>query len=93
VINTVREELNVDLSILGVLLTMFDKRTRLSQDVAKKVRATFKDLIFDTIINQRIKLAEGAMQGLPITAYAASSDGAEEYRSLARELLKRESQT
>jgi chromosome partitioning protein len=93
VINTVREELNVDLTIIGVLLTMYDKRTKLSQDVAKKVGDTFKDLIFETIINQRIKLAEGAMQGLPITSYATSSEGAAEYRSLARELLKRESQT
>jgi len=92
VVNTVREELNVDLSILGVLLTMYDKRTRLSRDVAEKVRETFKDLVFNTIINQRIKLAEGALQGSPIIVYAPSSEGATEYRSLAKEMLERESQ-
>jgi len=92
VINTVREELNVDLSILGVLLTMYDKRTRLSRDVAKKVGETFHDLVFNTTINQRIKLAEGALQGSPIMVYAPSSEGATEYRSLAKGMLERESQ-
>jgi len=83
--------LNADLSIIGVLLTMYDGRTRLSQDVAKKVRDTFKDLTFKTIINQRIKLAEGAMQGRPVISYASSTPGADEYRSLAKEVLERES--
>ena len=93
VINTVKEELNEDLAIEGVLLTMFDRRTRLSRDVAEQVRSAFKELVFDTIIYQRVKLAEGAIQGSPVTSYAPSSEGATDYRNLAEEFLSREAKT
>ena len=93
VINTVREELNEDLAVEGVLLTMLDQRTRLSRDIAEQVRAAFQDMVFNTVINQRIKLAEGAVHGNPITFYASSSEGADDYRNLAKELLAREAKT
>lgn len=93
VINTIKEELNQNLSIEGVLLTMLDRRTRLSQDVAQQVRSAFGDMVFKTPIYQRIKIAEGAVQGGPITSYAPSSEAAVDYRNLAREFLDREAKS
>ena len=90
VISTVREELNENLAIEGILLTMLDRRTRLSREVAEQVRATFHEMVFQTVIYQRIKLAEGAVQGNPITVYASFSEGADDYRNLAKEFLERE---
>lgn len=88
-ISLVREELNEDLKIEGFLLTMHDARTRLSAEVAENVRKTFGDKVFRTIIRRRIKLAEAPAAGVPITVYAGRSDGAEDYRNLAKELLDR----
>jgi len=88
-INLVREELNEGLVLEGVLLTMYDSRTRISQDVVDNVRQTFGQQVFETIIRRRIKLAEAPATGTPITVYAAQSEAAEDYRNLAREMLKR----
>jgi len=88
-IELVREELNEGLEIEGFLLTMYDARTRLSKEVMENVQKTFGDKVFETVIRRRIKLAEGPAMGGPVTTYAARSEGAEDYRSLAKELIDR----
>ncbi len=88
-INLVREELNENLKIEGILLTMYDSRTRLGQDVVENVRQTFGDQVFQTIIRRRINLAEAPATGTPITIYAPQSEAAKDYRDLAREILNR----
>lgn len=92
-IDLVREELNPDLVIEGFLLTMYDARTRMSEGVEKNVRSTFGDQVFSTIIRRRIRLAEGPALGEPVTVHAPRSEGAEDYRNLAKELVSREQAT
>jgi chromosome partitioning protein len=87
IINMVKEEINPDLKIEGVLRTMFDGRTKLNREVADNIKQTFGELVFDTIINKHIKLAEGPVHEAPIILYAPKSPSAEEYQNLARELL------
>ena len=92
IINLVREEVNPALRIEGVLRTMYDRRTRLSQEVSESMEQTFGQLVFSTIIYRHVRLAEGPVHELPVSSYSARSAGADEYRALARELLARESQ-
>lgn len=84
--------LNRDLNILGILLTMFDGRTRLSQEVTDNVRAHFDALVFDAIIPRNVRLAEAPSYGEPIFSYAPTSAGAAAYRELAQEVIERVSQ-
>ena len=91
-VERVRGSLNPDLRILGILLTMFDSRTRLSQQVEENVRAHFGDEVFETVIPRNVRLAEAPSYGQPIFAYAATSQGANAYRALAEEVLVRVSQ-
>jgi chromosome partitioning protein len=90
VINLVREEINEGLKIEGVLMTMLDRRTKLSKEVADSIKETFGELVFNTIIYKRIKLAEGPVHESPIMFYAPNSPGAKEYESLAEELISHE---
>ncbi|MFC1925431.1 ParA family protein [Chloroflexota bacterium] len=90
VINLVREEVNPDLKIEGVLRTMYDRRTKISREVSDSIVQTLENLVLDTIIYKHVKFAEGPVHELPINFYASKSPGAEEYRNLARELLDRE---
>ena len=83
----IRSAVFPDLVIRGVLLTMYDGRTNLSNDVVEEVRRHFKELVFTTIIPRTVRLAEAPSYGQPISIYAPSSNGAESYTSLARELL------
>ncbi len=76
------------LKIRGMLLTMYDGRTNLSQDVVEEVRQHFPDDVFRTVIPRSVRLAEAPSHGLPITTYAPNSSGALAYQSLARELLE-----
>ena len=92
IINLVREEVNPGLKIEGVLRTMYDRRTRLSQEISDSMLQTFGELVFSTIIYRHIKLAEGPVHELPVTFYATRSAAAAEYRELAKELLAREGQ-
>jgi chromosome partitioning protein len=80
------------LKIEGVLRTMYDRRTKLSQEISESMEQTFGALVFSTIIYRHIKLAEGPVHELPITFYATKSAGAAEYRELAKELLSHEDQ-
>jgi chromosome partitioning protein len=85
----VRASLNPGLEIEGVLLTMFDERTNLGQQVAKDVRQFFKEKVFRTVIPRNVRLGEAPSHGMPVILYDAKSRGAEAYRALAREVLER----
>ena len=89
-LNRVRSALFMELSIRGVLMTMFDGRTNLANDVVKEVRRYFPDKVFDTVIPRSIRLAEAPSYGQPISYYAPSSPGALAYASLAREVLEQD---
>jgi chromosome partitioning protein len=86
----VRAALNPALDIAGVLMTMYDERTNLGQQVAKDIRAFFKERVFDTVIPRNVRLGEAPSHGLPAILYDVKSRGSEAYLTLARELLARE---
>jgi chromosome partitioning protein len=85
----VRASLNPDLDIEGVLLTMCDERTNLGQQVARDIRAFFKERVFQTVIPRNVRLGEAPSHGMPVTHYDPRSRGAEAYLTLAREFLAR----
>jgi chromosome partitioning protein len=87
-IKIVRQHLNTDLEIEGVLLTMFDTRTRLSDQVADEVRKYFEDRVFETIIARNVRLAEAPSFGKPALLYDSTSRGAKNYLALAKEIIK-----
>jgi chromosome partitioning protein len=86
----VRSALNPALDIAGVLMTMYDERTNLGQQVARDIREFFQDRVFRTVIPRNIRLGEAPSHGLPAILYDVKSRGAEAYLTLARELLDRE---
>ena len=88
-VRRVRESLNPRLQIEGVLLTMFDARTRLSVQVAGEVRRHMNGTVFDTVVPRSIRLSEAPSHGRPIPLYDPSSRGAAAYRSLAGEVVAR----
>lgn len=83
----IRRNLNTHLEISGILLTMFDKRTNLSHQVAEDAEAHFKELIFKTIIPRNVRLGESPSFGKPILLYDAASIGSQSYFALAREVM------
>jgi chromosome partitioning protein len=85
----VRAALNPALEIDGVLLTMFDDRTNLGQQVASDVREFFKEKVFRTVIPRNVRLGEAPSHGMPVILYDVKSRGAEAYLALAREVLER----
>ena len=85
----VRAGLNPSLDIEGVLLTMFDDRTNLGQQVANDVRQFFKEKVFRTVIPRNVRLGEAPSHGMPVILYDIKSRGAAAYAALARELLER----
>jgi chromosome partitioning protein len=89
-INRVRGGLFPDLEVRGVVLTMYDGRTRLASDVVGEVRKFFPDLVFETVIPRSIRLAEAPSYGIPISIYAPESNAAKAYAALARELLAKD---
>lgn len=90
-IKLVQQGLNPELEIEGVLLTMYDSRTRLSTQVSDEVKKYFTNKVFDTVIPRNIRLSEAPSHGLPITAYDPLSKGARTYKKLAKELIKNNS--
>lgn len=88
-IKLVRGRLNANLEVEGVLLTMFDGRTNLSIQVADEVKRFFKEKVYSTIIPRNVRLSEAPSHGKPITFYDNKSKGAEVYRELAEEVLRR----
>jgi chromosome partitioning protein len=87
-IKVVQTQLNPELAIEGVLVTMYDVRLRLSNDVVNEVRKHFQHLVFDTIIPRNTKISEAPSYGLPVVAHDAVSKGAISYLNLAKEILK-----
>lgn len=86
-IKLVQDNLNPDLRIEGVLLTMYDGRLNLSRQVADEIRKYFSDKVFKTVINRNVRLSEAPGFGKPIILYDITSVGAENYLSLAEEML------
>ena len=86
-INLVKKRLTPHLQLEGVVFTMYDARTKLSMQVVENVKQTLKENIYNTIIPRSIKLAEAPSYGMPITAYAPTSPGADAYRLLAMEVI------
>ncbi len=84
-----RATLNPSLRILGVLITMYDPRTLLSQQVEANIRAVMKDKVFWTVIPRNVRLAEAPSHGQDIAQYASTSSGAHAYRRLAEEVIRR----
>ena len=88
-VELVQERLNPDLTIDGVVFTMYDARTNLSADVVASVRENLNTKVYNTIIPRNVRLAEAPTHGLPIHLYDSRSSGAESYRNLAREVIER----
>ena len=88
-IKIVKQHLNNKLEIYGILLTMFDSRTRLNQDVVKSVKTAFREMVFNTIIQRNVKLSEAPSHGMSIIDYDADSRGSQNYMELANELMSR----
>lgn len=88
-INLVQERLNPDLQIEGVVFTMYDVRTNLSNQVVQTVKDNLDTKIYNTMIPRNIRLAEAPSYGIPINLYDSKSSGAESYRNLAAEIIER----
>ena len=88
-VNLVKERLNPDLDMEGVVFTMYDSRTNLSNQVVDNVKNHLKQNVYKTIIPRNIRLAEAPSHGIPITLYDSKSAGAESYRQLADEVINR----
>lgn len=88
-VEKVSERINFDLEIVGILVTMFDRRTKHAREVMSRVVDYFGDKVFDTVITRTVRFPETSVAGEPITSWAPSSQGAEQYRNLAREVIER----
>jgi chromosome partitioning protein len=86
-IRTVKKMLNPKLQIEGILLSMYDRRLRLANEVIDQVREFFKTQVFDTVIHRNTRLAEAPSLGMPVAMYDASSKGAINFFNLAKEVL------
>ena len=86
-VKRIKRSLNPDLTIAGILLTMFDKRTNLAYQVAEEAEKYFKNLVFKTMVPRNIRLSEAPSFGKPILLYDATSAGAQSYFELAKEIL------
>jgi chromosome partitioning protein len=86
-IRLIKQALNPKLEIEGILLTMFDSRNNLSQQVALEVKSHFKDKVFKTIIPRNVRLSEAPSHGKPVLLYDIHSKGAESYLNLAKEIM------
>lgn len=89
-IKLVKKSLNEDLEIEGVVMTMYDYRTNLSNEVFEEVKNFFNEKVYDTTISRNIRLAEAPSFGLPIMLYDEKCKGAESYRALTKEFLSRQ---
>lgn len=92
-IKIVQNRINPELEIEGILLTMYDQRLRLSNQVLDEVRKHFQELVFETIINRNTRIGEAPSFGKPIIMYDADSTGAKDYMNLAREILQQNENT
>lgn len=90
-IKIIQSRLNKDLQIEGILLTMYDVRLRLSNQVVEEVKTHFQQMVFDTIIPRNVKLSESPSFGIPVILHDADSKGAISYLNLAREIVEKNS--
>lgn len=88
-VKLVRKAMNPNLKLLGVLATMYDKRTSLSVQVLAEIKKYFRDKVFETTIPRNVRLAEAPSHGVPVGDYDRFSKGAKAYKELAKEVLKR----
>ena len=88
-VRLVKTHLNPSLEVFGVVMTMYDSRTRLAQQVVEEVRDFFADKVFETLIPRTVRLSEAPSFGQPVTLYDPSGKGAEAYKRLAREVIER----
>lgn len=88
-IKIIKSKLNPGLGIEGFLLTMYDSRLRLSNQVLDEVRRHFQELVFDTVIQRNVRLSEAPSHGIPTILYDAESKGAQNYLALAQEIIKK----
>ncbi|MDR0810940.1 MAG: AAA family ATPase, partial [Paludibacter sp.] len=88
-IKIIKSKLNPQLKIEGFLLTMYDPRLKLANEVLSEVRKHFEGLVFDTIISRNVRLSEAPSYGKPVLIYDSTSKGAEQYIELAKELIKK----
>ena len=91
-VNLVKKHLNRNLEIEGALLTMYDARTNLSNQVVREVKKYFGDKVFKTVIPRNVKLSEAPSYGMPITVYDARSKGAKSYEKFAKEFIRKNSE-
>ena len=88
-IDRIKENLNPSLSIRGILLTMFDKRNKLSSEVDREARNYFKEKVYETVIQRNVRLSEAPSHGLPCVVYDKNCVGSKSYFKLAEEFLKK----
>ena len=88
-VERVQERFNPDLGIIGIVLTMFDRRNRLTDQVADDVRSCLHDLVFESVIPRNVRLSEAPSHGLPALVYDHNCAGSQAYMRLARELIAR----
>ncbi|WP_297006277.1 ParA family protein [uncultured Corynebacterium sp.] len=88
-VDKVKDRLNFRLEVLGILVTLYDRRTNHSRQVMNRVVEVFGDRVFDTVITRTVRFPETTVAGEPITTWAPSSDGAKQYRDLAAEVIER----
>lgn len=88
-VEKVRDRLNFNLEIMGILVTMFDRRTTHAREVMSRVVEVFEDRVFETVITRTVRFPETSVAGEPIITWAPSSPGAAQYRQLAREVIQR----
>lgn len=89
-INIVKKNFNAELTIEGVLLTMYDQRLRLSNQVVDEVKKYFEDKVFETVIHRNVRVSEAPSHAKPVILYDAISSGAQNYLALAQEILDRD---
>lgn len=90
-VNLVKKHLNKSLEVEGALLTMYDARTNLSNQVVKEVKKYFEDKVYKTVIPRNVRLSEAPSYGMPISIYDPKSKGAKAYEKFTKELLKNNS--
>jgi len=88
-VEQIKQSVNPELAVSGILRTMYDKRTSLTREVDKQLRDFFGDALLKTTIPRNVKVAEAPSHGVPVTQYARFSRGSQAYRVLAKEMIRR----
>jgi chromosome partitioning protein len=92
-ITNIKKSLNPSLEVLGILFTMYSKRTKLANDVVEDISSYFSSLVFATLIPRNVRVAEAPSHGIPINVYDQQCSGAKAYQKLAQEVVKRVSES